>query len=168
MKYNNNRYYPAARRAKINKKAISPSDIEKNVQAVKVVIDFGRHKQMYDALPCGRNYLTPNEILAIQELNLDDKSALGIIRDSFTLACVYGGSIAKTDNPKDMEAYCHCVGVLLILAGIVAPMHTECSMDMNQTNSFYHTFYADPELASRTYTVNRRAFAHVYAKMQNV
>ena len=45
-------------------------------ESMKVVMDFGRNKTEYDELPSGRSFLTPSEIVAIQELNLDDKSPL--------------------------------------------------------------------------------------------
>ena len=106
--------------------------------------------------------------MTIQELNLDDKSPLATVRDAFTLQCIFGGSIAaNVGNKKDIDAYCHCVGVLLILAGIVKPVQSICAASSNQQVSFYHTFYANPELASCTYAVNSQVYANVYSKILN-
>jgi hypothetical protein len=137
-------------------------------ESMKVVMDFGRNKTEYDELPSGRSFLTPSEIVAIQELNLDDKSPLATVRDAFTLQCIFGGSPADGgDNKMDIDAYCHCVGVLLILAGIVKPVQSICAASSNQQVSFYHTFYANPQLASCTYAVNSQVYANVYSKIFN-
>ena len=107
---------------KVNKPFINAISMN---EPMKVVMDFGRNKTEYDELPSGRKYLTPSEIVAIQELNLDEKSPLGTVRDAFTLQCIFGGSIAaNVGNKKDIDAYCHCVGVLLVLAGIVQPVQS--------------------------------------------
>ena len=127
---------------KANKPSINAISMN---EPMKVVMNFGRSKTKYDELPSGRKYLTPSEIVAIQELNLDDKSPLATVRDAFTLQCIFGGSPADGgDNKMDIDAYCHCVGVLLILAGI-----------------------ANPKLASCTYAVNSHIYANVYSKILN-
>ena len=150
---------------KVNKPFINAISMN---EPMKVVMDFGRNKTEYDELPSGRKYLTPSEIVAIQELNLDEKSPLGTVRDAFTLQCIFGGSIAaNVGNKKDIDAYCHCVGVLLILAGIVKPVQSICATSSNQQVSFYHTFYANPKLASCTYAVNSQVYANVYSKILN-
>lgn len=96
---------------KANKPSINAISMN---EPMKVVMNFGRNKTEYDELPSGREYLTPSEIVAIQELNLDDKSPLGTVRDAFTLQFIFGGSIAaNVGNKKDIDAYCHCVGVLV-------------------------------------------------------
>lgn len=137
-------------------------------EPMKVVMDFGRNKTEYDELPSGRKYLTPSEIVAIQELNLDEKSPLGTVRDAFTLQCIFGGSIAaNVGNKKDIDAYCHCVGVLLVLAGIVQPVQSINVAGSDKKVSFYHTFYANPKLASRSYAVNSQVYANVYSKILN-
>lgn len=85
---------------KVNKPYINVISMN---EPMKVVMDFGRNKTEYDELPSGRKYLTPSEIVAIQELNLDEKSPLGTVRDAFTLQCIIGGSIAaNVGNKKDM------------------------------------------------------------------
>ena len=66
---------------KANKPSINAISMN---EPMKVVMNFGRNKTEYDELPSGRKYLTPSEIVAIQELNLDDKSPLGTVRDAFT------------------------------------------------------------------------------------
>lgn len=58
---------------KANKPSINAISMN---EPMKVVMNFGRNKTEYDELPSGRKYLTPLEIVAIQELNLDDKSPL--------------------------------------------------------------------------------------------
>ena len=68
---------------KANKPSINAISMN---EPMKVVMDFGRSKTEYDELPSGRKYLTPSEIVAIQELNLDDKSPLATVRDAFTLS----------------------------------------------------------------------------------
>lgn len=150
---------------KANKPSINTISMN---EPMKVVMDFGRSKTEYDELPSGRKYLTPSEIVAIQELNLDDKSPLATVRDAFTLQCIFGGSLAaNAGNKKDIDAYCHCVGVLLILAGIVKPVQSICATSSNQQVSFYHTCYANPKLASCTYAVNSQVYANVYSKILN-
>ena len=150
---------------KVNKPFINAISMN---EPMKVVMDFGRNKTEYDELPSGRKYLTPSEIVAIQELNLDEKSPLGTVRDAFTLQCIFGGSIAaNVGNKKDIDAYCHCVGVLLVLAGIVQPVQSSNVADSDKNVSFYHTFYANPKLASRSYAVNSQVYANVYSKILN-
>lgn len=150
---------------KVNKPFINAISMN---EPMKVVMDFGRNKTEYDELPSGRKYLTPSEIVAIQELNLDEKSPLGTVRDAFTLQCIFGGSIAaNVGNKKDIDAYCHCVGVLLILAGIVQPVQSINVAGSDKKVSFYHTFYANPKLASRSYAVNSQVYANVYSKIPN-
>ena len=150
---------------KVNKPFINAISMN---EPMKVVMDFGRNKNEYDELPSGRKYLTPSEIVAIQELNLDEKSPLGTVRDAFTLQCIFGGSIAaNVGNKKDIDAYCHCVGVLLILAGIVQPVQSINVAGSDKNVSFYHTFYANPKLASRSYAVNSQVYANVYSKILN-
>lgn len=56
---------------KVNKPFINAISMN---EPMKVVMDFGCNKTEYDELPSGRKYLTPSEIVAIQELNLDEKS----------------------------------------------------------------------------------------------
>ena len=137
---------------KVNKPFINAISMN---EPMKVVMDFGRNKTEYDELPSGRKYLTPSEIVAIQELNLDEKSPLGTVRDAFTLQCIFGGSIAaNVGNKKDIDAYCHCVGVLLVLAGIVQPVQSINVAGSDKNVSFYHTFYANPKLASRSYPID--------------
>lgn len=150
---------------KVNKPFINAISMN---EPMKVVMDFGRNKTEYDELPSGRKYLTPSEIVAIQELNLDEKSPLGTVRDAFTLQCIFGGSIAaNVGNKKDIDAYCHCVGVLLVLAGIVQPVQSINVAGSDKKVSFYHTFYANPKLASRSYAVNSQVYANVYSKILN-
>ena len=153
---------------KANKPSINAISMN---EPMKVVMDFGRSKTEYDELPSGRKYLTPSEIVAIQELNLDDKSPLATVRDAFTLQCILGGSLAanagNAGNKKDIDAYCHCIGVLLILADIVKPVQSISAASSNQQVSFYHTFYANPKLASCTYAVNSQVYANVYSKILN-
>lgn len=150
---------------KANKPSINTISMN---EPMKVVMDFGRSKTEYDELPSGRKYLTPSEIVAIQELNLDEKSPLGTVRDAFTLQCIFGGSIAaNVGNKKDIDAYCHCVGVLLVLAGIVQPVQSINVAGSDKKVSFYHTFYANPKLASRSYAVNSQVYANVYSKILN-
>lgn len=150
---------------KVNKPFINAISMN---EPMKVVMDFGRNKTEYDELPSGRKYLTPSEIVAIQELNLDEKSPLGTVRDAFTLQCIFGGSIAaNVGNKKDIDAYCHCVGVLLVLAGIVQPVQSINVAGSDKNFSFYHTFYANPKLASRSYAVNSQVYANVYSKILN-
>ena len=150
---------------KVNKPFINAISMN---EPMKVVMDFGRNKTEYDELPSGRKYLTPSEIVAIQELNLDEKSPLGTVRDAFTLQCIFGGSIAaNVGNKKDIDAYCHCVGVLLVLAGIVQPVQSVNVAGSDKKVSFYHTFYANPKLASRSYAVNSQVYANVYSKILN-
>ena len=123
---------------KANKPSINAISMN---EPMKVVMNFCRNKTEYDERPSGRKYLTPSEIVAIQELNLDDKSPLGTVRDAFTLQCIFGGSIAaNVGNKKDIDAYCHCAGVLLIFAGIVQPVHSISAASSNQLVSFYHRF----------------------------
>ena len=74
-------------------------------EPMKVVMDFGRSKTEYDELPSGRKYLTPSEIVAIQELNLDDKSPLATVRDAFTLQCIFGGSLAANAGNKKERSF---------------------------------------------------------------
>lgn len=136
------------------------------LQSMKAIVDFGRSKGDCDTLPSGRNYLTPEEIVAIQELNLDESNPLRVVRDAFTLQCVYDSPRAVTDK-NDLYAYCHCVGALLILAGIVKPMFTLNLGETNVPTSFYHTFCANPRLAKRTYAINSHKFAHVYSNLAN-
>ena len=150
-------------RVKMATKANKPSinSIGMN-ESMKVVMDFGRNKTGYDELPSGRRFLTPLEIVAIQELNLDDNSPLATIRDAFTLQCIFGGSPTDGGDKKmDIDAYCHCVGVLLILAGIVKPVQSICAASSNQQ------VYANPKLASCTYAVNSQVYANVYSKILN-
>ena len=150
---------------KVNKPFINAISMN---EPMKVVMDFGRNKTEYDELPSGRKYLTPSEIVAIQELNLDEKSPLGTVRDAFTLQCIFGGSFAaNAGNKKDIDAYCHCVGVLLVLAGIVQPVQSINVAGSDKKVSFYHTFYANPKLASRSYAVNSQVYANVYSKILN-
>ena len=150
---------------KANKPSINAISMN---EPMKVVMNFGRSKTKYDELPSGRKYLTPSEIVAIQELNLDDKSPLATVRDAFTLQCIFGGSLAaNAGNKKDIDAYCHCVGVLLILADIVKPVQSISAASSNQQVSFYHTFYANPKLANCTYAVNSQVYANVYSKILN-
>ena len=140
--------------------------IKGNTDSKKVIIDFGSHKDKYDELPSGRKYLTPEEIAAIQELEFEDNCPLRIVRDAFTLSCLYGGRAADyLDKNTNWEAYYHCVGALLILAGIVKPVFGVAGG--NKHELYYHSFYANPFLARHTYAINRHYYPHVYARFAN-